>query len=130
MITLNSKVGFAIVALSLIGGASGCAMRSPLMKAPVVSQTMDSIDPKAKTEDLGPVSARYCPGETPSATSDPNDIGLLDEVIFRAQTSKDASYIRDANFMMEGNCVVLEGIAMKVAGAAPAAPAAPTTRNL
>jgi hypothetical protein len=108
--TLRIAMGLAAV---LTIAAPGCALRSPLMKAPLVSETLDSVDPSVKHQELGPVSARYCPGEDPLVSRDKSQIGMLDEVIYRAQKDKNADYIRDADFSMEGNCVVLEGVAMK-----------------
>lgn len=111
MIELRSFCVSALACACL--AASGCTLRSPLMKAPLVSATVDSVDLRAKHVELGPVSTRFCPGDPAIASSDPSHVGLLDEVILKAQREKDADYIRDADFSMEGNCVVLDGIAMK-----------------
>jgi hypothetical protein len=114
MISINGRyLAAALAASAVLLTNSGCALRSPLMKAPLASVTVDSVDPTIKHQDLGPVEAKYCPGDEPLASTDKSNIGMLDEVIFRAQKDKGASYIREANFMTEGSCVVVEGIAMK-----------------
>jgi|GEM_PF-2946931 len=92
---------------------TGCAVgKSPLLSAPYVTANSDDLIDTKHAKDLGPVSARYCPGD-PSSHADASSIGLMDEAIYLAQKEKNATYIRDAQFYTQGTCVVLEGIAMK-----------------
>jgi hypothetical protein len=101
-------LAIAVVAMT------GCAtVRQPLLSTPAVSMTQDSVPKDSKTVDLGPVESKYCYGE-PALSKKADSIGLMDEVILKAQQDKKASYIANANFSYEGTCIVLEGEAMKV----------------
>ena len=100
------------IALTIGISLAGCASQRPLFKAPMVSTTDSSVETPGHLEDLGPVTARYCPGDPPQDPTNKN-IGMLDEVIGKAQSSVNARYIKDAQFYTAGNCVYLEGTALR-----------------
>ena len=105
---------FKKVAVALVIGFSfaGCASQRPLFKSPMVSTTDGSVEASAHLENLGLVTAQYCPGDQPMDPDNKN-IGMLDEVIAKAQSSVKARYIKDAQFYTAGNCVYLEGTALR-----------------
>ncbi|MCM2282929.1 MAG: hypothetical protein NDI61_13900 [Bdellovibrionaceae bacterium] len=102
-----------ILAILALFAFAGCATRYPLLSTPAVSTTEKSFVSGYKAKPVGPVNARYCMGED-SIAGKKSTIGLMDEVIARAQSETKASYISDAQFFAEGQCVILEGTAMKV----------------
>ena len=103
-----------MICASLLVMIAGCATRSPLLSTPAVSMTQDSVPKGSTAKNLGPVTSRYCYGDE-ATTRKGDTVGLMDEVIMKAQEEKKASYIANANFSYEGtSCIVLEGDAMKV----------------
>jgi hypothetical protein len=91
---------------------TSCASMQPLMSAPAVSMSRTSVAPGTKSQEIGPVSARYCRGDD-ATTGSGSTVGLLDEVIRKAETSSKASYIGQASFQYDGTCIELEGVAMR-----------------
>lgn len=101
-----------IIGVSLLSPLGCATMRQPLLTTPAVSMTDTSTSADRKLVDLGPVESRFCYGD--EAISRKGDtVGLMDEVILKAQKEKNASYIKDAKFAYEGSCIVLEGTAVK-----------------
>lgn len=107
---MNKIILSALSGLLLI--SAGCATRQPILTTPAVSMTQPSIAPDYKGKDLGPVTSRYCYGDE-AQTKKGDSVGLMDEVIYRAQQDSKANYITNATFFTEGKCIVLEGTAMK-----------------
>ena len=101
-----------ILVLAALPLTACVTMRQPLLSTPAVSMTTDSVKPGHKAVDLGPVTSKYCYGE-PATTKKGDSVGLMDEVVMRAQQEKKATYISNANFSYEGMCIVLEGNAMR-----------------
>ncbi len=110
---MKMKVFLLINLLAVVG--EGCAHRSQILSTPVVSMTETSSNEKIdKLQELGPVTSQYCMGDDPVSTDKSSgDIGLMDEVITKAQKEKNARYIKNATFFSQGRCVILEGIALK-----------------
>jgi hypothetical protein len=67
----------------------------------------------SKARELGPVRERFCQGD-PASTEAQGSAGLIDEVVLKAQAKTHATYIGQANFMSDGACVELTGVAMAV----------------
>ncbi len=62
----------------------------------------------------GEIKSQYCVGDDAQASSkDESNIGFMDELITRAQKDTHAKYIANASFFHQGNCMILEGTAMK-----------------
>lgn len=94
---------------------SGCATRYSLLSTPAVSMSDAAFETGYTAKDSGAINTRYCRGDDPvsSSSKDSYQIGLMDEVIAKAQKESGARYIANAQFFSEGSCVVLEGTAMK-----------------
>lgn len=108
----RTKVLF-LVACALSSMAAACtSARESLVTLPAVSMSESTLNPAKMGTDLGPVTARYCAGETPNVAKT-SKVGLLDEVTHLAQAEKKASYIMDAQYFRQGNCVILEGKAVR-----------------
>ena len=90
----------------------GCASRQALFTMPSVSMTETApVRSKMGTE-LGPVSTSFCSGDQATSAKG-NSVGLIDEVIAKAQKEKNASFIKNAQFFQNGSCIELEGVAVK-----------------
>lgn len=91
---------------------TACVSRYPLANVQAASMTHANSASQKTYSDLGPVETKYCTGDAASSTSG-NQVGLMDEVTLLAQKEKGANYIFDANYFMEGGCIVLKGVAKK-----------------
>lgn len=113
MKNLNQVRFLAVVVIAL--GLSACAHRVNLLSTPAVSMTENSFESTYKAKEAGAVTAKYCTGDDAQSSSSKgtSQIGLMDEVIHKAQEQSGARYISNAQFFGEGSCVVLEGTAMK-----------------
>ena len=117
------KALFIPVACVLLLGCGGS--RQSLVNLPAVSMSTKGMEAGATAEKIGPVSAEFCTGDDAISTTDSN-VGLMDEVIARAEQQSGASYIADAQFSTKGSCIYLDGTAMKIVeGMAPAEESAP-----
>lgn len=98
----------SIAAIMLL--ASSCAMKQRILNASSVSMTKYSAQSKQKIEEAGEVTGEFCA----DSGSDSGTIGLLDEAIKDAQNKSGADFISNAIFYSKGNCVMVEGMAMKI----------------
>ena len=95
-----------------------CTTRTQLLSTPLVSMTEIGTAPGSKKPIAAEaVSSEYCFGDKALSTKTIN-IGLLDEVIFRAQQKSKARYITDVQIFrkeefMGKTCIQLEGTALK-----------------
>ena len=89
---------------------SSCAMKQEILNASAVSMTRYSIKKKVKLEEAGEVTGEFCA----DISGNSGTLGLLDEAIKDAQNKSGADYITNAVFYSRGNCIVVEGIAMRV----------------
>lgn len=101
-----------IVAALACVQAAACVSRYPLANVSAASMTHSNSSTQKTYTDLGPVETKYCTGDAATSTTG-SEIGLMDEVTLRAQKEKGANYIFDANYFMEGGCIVLKGVAKK-----------------
>ena len=102
------------IAFSIVFALSACASsKNLLFTTEAVSSDHPSFSKEAKFTSSGPVSSMFCPGDKTSQASSDLNIGLMDEVIKKAQTESGAKYISQAQFFTQGNCLILEGTAMK-----------------
>lgn len=111
-----SRNFFAGALLSFVCG-TGCATRTQILSTPLVSMTETGTAPGTKLTPAGKVSSSFCIGDKVMSTNTMN-VGLLDEVIFRAQQESKARYITDMQFYIKQSffsnpCYELEGTAMK-----------------
>ena len=104
--------------LFLVGAATSvsCVTRTLMLDAPLVSATKG---PKAKGGyTIGnEVKANYCMGDQAISTQD-STVGMLDEVVFRAQKSAKTDYIAEATVyevkkFFSNPCYELNGKAAK-----------------
>lgn len=98
----------SMAALSL----GGCAARYALLTVPAISMTQPSFEPTHKGAQGSRIEATYCQGEAPISSHD-NNVGLIDEVVLKAQKQSGASYLSDVTIFRDGQCVVVDAIAMK-----------------
>jgi hypothetical protein len=106
---LNGAILFSIGALT-----AACATPKTLvLSAPAVSMTNEGFDRNVKFISAGDVSSRFCTGDDPVSSKGDLNVGFMDEVIYRAQQDSSARYIANAQFFVQGSCMLLEGTAMK-----------------
>jgi type IV pilus biogenesis protein CpaD/CtpE len=93
----------------------GCATaRTPLLTVPAVSMSELSFEPGYRGQKSSDIDTVFCPGDPRLAsTMDDSTFGLMDEVVSKAQKESGAKYIAQAQFFKQGNCVALQGVAMK-----------------
>jgi hypothetical protein len=94
---------------------AACATPKTLvLSTPAVSMTNNSFEPGAKFTPAGDIKSQYCMGDDAMTSSkDESNIGFMDELVYRAQKDTGAKYIANAQFFHQGNCMLLEGTAMK-----------------
>ncbi len=103
-----------IIIASSLTALLGCATpRTLVLRAPAVSMTEISFDAGAKFSSAGAIKSRFCPGDNASTDDGDLNIGLIDELIAKAQKTSGAKYIANAQFFTQGNCMLLEGTSMK-----------------
>ena len=89
-----------------------CATK--VVSAPLVSMTKLQGLPRQTLADAGRVKIEWCRGDVSlSGSSDP---ALMEEVTLKAQKAKKADYIGDAVYWRKGNCMTLEGVALRGRG--------------
>jgi len=102
-----------ILAGLVIATASGCSTpRYPILTVPAVSMTRASTDEVSSAKAAGKVEAEFCTGDDPISSKDQN-VGLIDEVIMKAQKQSGAEYLTDVVISTSGKCVMIEATAMK-----------------
>ena len=101
-----------ILAFGLLLFANACATRQTILTVPAVSMTRPSVDSSHVVQPGEKVSAEFCRGDDPITTEDRN-VGLIDEAVMKAQKQSGAEYISDVTISQKGNCVMVEGTAMK-----------------
>ena len=74
--------------------------------------THPSFPPGAQASAGQHVDAEYCTGDDPIVSKD-NNVGLIDEAIMKAQQQAGADYLTDVTIWSDGNCIAVEGTAMK-----------------
>ena len=89
---------------------TSCAMKQRILNASSVSMTKYSSQKGQNVEEAGEVTGEFCA----DTLSDSGTVGLLDEAIKDAQNKSGADFISNATFYSKGNCVIVEGMAMKV----------------
>ncbi|MFO1527101.1 MAG: hypothetical protein U1F16_14135 [Turneriella sp.] len=108
----NMKTLMVIIAAGSALLTVGClSMKTKVLTAPVVSMKQSDVAKPGQV--IGPVNSKYCAGDETIGDQDSN-IGLMDQVILKAEKEHKATYIKDAQFFTDGgNCMMLEGTAMK-----------------
>ena len=106
---------FSTIVLSAL---AGCSARYAIMTAPAVSMTQPSFQPGHQDTAGGHVDAEYCQGDEPVSSKDRN-VGLIDEAVLKAQQQSKADYLSDVTIWADGDCIAVEGTAMKVTSAEP-----------
>ena len=94
---------------------NGCAMKKHLFTTGAVSMSEYAYSGNLKK--IGPVKAKYCRGD-PTKSTQGNEVGLMDETIYRAQKKKKAHFIKNASFSKKVKpfmppCFILEGTAYR-----------------
>ncbi len=88
-----------------------CTSREPLMSVSMVSMTKYSFS-QGNLQEVGLVETRFCKGD-PAISSTSSNVGMIDEVVLKAQKEKRADYISNVLVSREGKCIVLEGMALR-----------------
>jgi hypothetical protein len=103
----------SVIAACALGiGAAGCSSHYKILSVPAMSMTVPSIPPGTTATASGRVEAEYCPGDDPVVSKDSN-VGLIDEAVAKAQQQSGAKYLSDVTISRDGNCIFVEGTAMK-----------------
>lgn len=94
---------------------AACATPKTLvLSTPAVSMTNNSFEPGVKFVSAGEIKSQFCTGDDAiSVSKGESNIGFMDELVTRAQNESHAKYIANAQFFTQGNCMLLEGTAMK-----------------
>lgn len=101
-----------ISGLVLFVMCTSCTTRTVMLDAPLVSMTKGPK--KSGKYKIGKdVSASYCMGDKAMSTQD-STVGMIDEVVFRAQKSAKANYIAEVtiqqvNKLFSNPCYELQG---------------------
>ena len=99
----------AIALLTLFSALGACAHK--VVSSPLVSMTRTKGAARGALTDAGRVKTQWCRGD-PSNTGT-EDPALMDEVTLKAQKSKKADYLGEAVYWRKGNCMTVEGVALK-----------------
>jgi hypothetical protein len=104
----------AIVLASAVGVfVMGCSAHYKILSVPAMSMTLPSIpDGSAPATAAGRVQSEFCTGDDPIVSKDSN-VGMIDEAVAKAQQQSGAKYLSDVTVSGDGNCVYVEGTAMK-----------------
>jgi len=97
-----------LLIIALMLGGVGCATKQQFLQTSAISMTKTHLSGKVKQMDT--VEEKFCRGDASQLNSE-NDIvvGLVDEVVYKAQKANDADLIKDATFYYFENCVIMEG---------------------
>jgi hypothetical protein len=94
--------------------ASCATPKTLVLSTPAVSMTDTSFEAGRHFASTQEVKSRFCVGDDAiSSSKDESNIGFMDELVLRAQKESGARYISNAQFFAQGNCMLLEGTAMK-----------------
>ena len=99
--------------LYLLVSLASCAPRHNILTVSAVSMTHASTAKDHLAKPSGRVEAEYCGGDKSLASPDDRNVGLIDEAVLRAQRQSGATYLSDVSISQKGNCVLVEGMAMK-----------------
>ena len=99
----------AVALLTLLATLSACAHK--VVSSPLVSMTRTKGATRESLTSVGRVKTEWCRGD-PSNTGT-EDPALMDEVTLKAQKSKKADYLGDTVYWRKGNCMTVEGVALK-----------------
>lgn len=104
----------AIVAASAFAAFTmGCSAHYKILSVPAMSMTLPSIpEGTAPATAAGRVQSEFCTGDDPLVSKDSN-VGMIDEAVAKAQQQSGAKYLSDVTVSGDGNCVYVEGTAMK-----------------
>jgi len=104
----RSRVG-TIALLTLLASLAACAHK--VVSSPLVSMTRTKGAARESLTSAGRIKTQWCRGDpSNTGTVDP---ALMDEVTLKAQKSKKADYIGDTVYWRKGNCMTIEGVALK-----------------
>lgn len=109
----QAKHTTALLSLTLLAMlTSACATK--IVSAPLVSMTKFHGQPRPTLSEAGRIKTEWCRGDRPlSGAMEP---ALMEEVTLKAQKSKKADYIGDAVYWRKGNCMTIEGVALRGGG--------------
>jgi len=93
-------------------GALGCSNRYTILSVPAISMTTPSLPEGTQVAQAGRVEGQFCRGDDPVVSKDDN-VGLIDEAVAHAQQKSGAQYLSDVTIQQDGECVYVEGMAMK-----------------
>jgi len=102
-----------IAAVFSLAFFSCATSRTLILSTPAVSMTDYSFPPGTTFKASGEVESTFCQGDDAITNKGDRNVGLMDEVIYKAQQDSGARYISQAQFFTQGKCMVLEGTAMK-----------------
>ena len=98
---------FALLLPLPLFALGGCCSPTPIFQAPVVSMTRANM---SSLKEGDSVSAKWCTGDDP-VTGKSSTLGMMDEVIMKAQKKAHADAITNARFIQECSCLTVKGTA-------------------
>lgn len=97
-------------------GCTSSATRTRVLSAPLASMTHSKIPVGYRIKTGKAVSATFCHGDKPIVETG-SIIGMIDQVLYKAQTENQATHLLDLLIMRDGDCVTAEansGQAVKI----------------
>lgn len=106
---MKTSIAILGAALALV---TGCSAHYKILSVPAMSMTVPSVPEGSAATAAGRVQSQFCTGDDPVVSKDAN-VGMIDEAVAKAQQQSGAKYLSDVTVSGDGNCVYVEGTAMK-----------------
>jgi hypothetical protein len=106
---MKNSIAILGAALALV---TGCSAHYKILSVPAMSMTVPSVPEGTAATAAGRVQSQFCTGDDPVVSKDAN-VGMIDEAVAKAQQQSGAKYLSDVTVSGDGNCVYVEGTAMK-----------------
>lgn len=96
-----------VTILLLTGACTSTATRSRVLSVPVASMTHSKLPLGYKLRPGKAVIAKFCKGDAPIVETG-DIVGMVDQVLYKAQTENQATHLLDVLVMRDGNCLTAE----------------------
>lgn len=106
---MKNQIGYLVVALLL----SACCSKQQIMQAPVVSMTKRHA-PK-RLEGGKSISVQWCTGDSPYINKGDNELGMIDQLIMKAQRKHRADFLVNSIFYQKCDCMIVDAEVPKIA---------------
>src|SRR5687768_5425797 len=101
----------SILAISALG-LVGCAPKVLILQAPVVSMTKTSAGTAKSLSEGKNVEEKWCNSDDPIQANDDGSkhYGLIDQVVWKAHKSTNASFFLNNRFYQQADCVYMSAV--------------------